>query len=538
MNKSKIFRVKRIHLNLFYLFTFAVMLLVTPLIIIQNQQPTQLKSKAAGASCNAGPNAVPGTCLDTAECTSKKGGSYPGYCPGEPANIQCCITEYTACTSKGGKCQSGATDGGACTPPSAPADSGHYQTNLCLPNPDTSFLCCVPGAAPPGNPPPGNPPPANPPPANPPPGGPDPDQACADFGGTCKDNCAPATDCFPGKCGGNAARQCYKPGNTQPPPAGSDTGCTHPQVGGECQDNATSGGTCHAKGYYGTYQSGKCGSKPSASYLCCVPDFSKPVPHTPACADQKSESACNAPPIPLQCHWTGGSCAGGPATNPPPNPLSPVSINMTVALQGVGQGAGANPNPQNQTVQASVKIQTNNGGNIKTVTSASDSLTYDSATGNYINSKFNLGTVAAGDYQMTMQIDKYLDKQMATKNGTNTFVLGSATTVEAATVEMRAGDVAPTPHGDNYVNIIDYNAVIGCMPGTAASACLNKKFADLNDDGTVDQKDLDILQSNFGQSGYSFQTAEFKCESDPTCTGGKNSLQLCSLLCTRKSQRS
>lgn len=76
------------------------------------------------------------------------------------------------------------------------------------------------------------------------------------------------------------------------------------------------------------------------------------------------------------------------------------------------------------------------------------------------------------------------------------------------------------------------------MPGSPAGACLNKKFADLNDDGAVDQKDLDLLQSNFGQSGFSFQTSEFSCEPDPTCNDGKGALQLCSLLCSKKTQRS
>lgn len=210
------------------------------------------------------------------------------------------------------------------------------------------------------------------------------------------------------------------------------------------------------------------------------------------------------------------------------------SMGMIVTLQGIGPG---------QTIQTAQRTATikvyDAAGNFSTAAFvAQDTITYDPASGNFINPNFNLGAVTAGDYQMVIQMNSYLDSQLIDKSdGDNKFTIEQGKTAQAQAVQMRAGDLAPTPNGDNHVNIIDYNAIIGCMPGAPESACINKKYADLNDDGVVDQKDLDILLSDFGQTGFEFQTTQFKCEPDPSCNSGVGALQLCSLLCSKKSLR-
>jgi len=88
--------------------------------------------------------------------------------------------------------------------------------------------------------------------------------------------------------------------------------------------------------------------------------------------------------------------------------------------------------------------------------------------------------------------------------------------------------------------------------------CLNKTAADLNHDGVVDQKDIDIILAHMGQHGDSptlttpgttgnsaGQTGSnpgsttgtpgqqtFTCVTDPACTGTSQSIQLCPLKCS------
>lgn len=209
------------------------------------------------------------------------------------------------------------------------------------------------------------------------------------------------------------------------------------------------------------------------------------------------------------------------------------SAGLSVSLQGIGPNA----NIVDQERTATIKIFDNTKSFDKATYTASDRLKYDPVSGKFVNPNFNFGLIPIGKYQMVIQIETYLDEQLSSPDG-KVFTLEEASALNVLPIEMKAGDVAPSPRGDNYVNIIDYNAVIGCMNGAPPGACLNKKYADLNNDGTVDQKDLDLLLLNFGDKGFSFQTDQFQCDPDPSCNTGKESLQLCSLLCTRKTQRS
>ncbi len=226
-------------------------------------------------------------------------------------------------------------------------------------------------------------------------------------------------------------------------------------------------------------------------------------------------------------------CCVPNSIDPPADSTTP-GVNVTVSLQGIGPNA----NIKNNNRTAVIKIYKN--GKIGSTSDyvAQGLLTYDSASGNFTNPDFDLGAIPEGEYRLILQIEKYLDEQLINKSDSkNVFLLAPGAVIEAVKVQMRPGDISPLPKGDNYVNIIDYNAIIGCLPGAPPSACLNRDFADLNDDGQVDQIDLDLLLDNFGEQGFSFQTSEFKCEPDPLCDSGKGSLQLCSLLCTKKTQR-
>ncbi len=205
------------------------------------------------------------------------------------------------------------------------------------------------------------------------------------------------------------------------------------------------------------------------------------------------------------------------------------SADIALSLEGIGQGA----NIKNPVRPADIKLVSNG----KTVHNASDFLTYDKTSGNFINHNFNLGPVAPGSYKLIVQMDGYLDKEILGPDGNNQVAVGEGQVVKTAPSQMTAGDNSPLSGGDNKIDVIDYNALIGCMQGSPASACPNRRLSDLNDDGVVDQKDLNIIKNNMGDEGFLLQQADYKCEANPACESGKKSLQMCALLCTKKSER-
>lgn len=226
-------------------------------------------------------------------------------------------------------------------------------------------------------------------------------------------------------------------------------------------------------------------------------------------------------------------CIPDTPSDPGQNTLA-YTADLAVKLQGI------NPNTKilNISRRATIKIYNNNGSYENADYAPIDTLTYDSASGNFINSNFNLGLIASGEYKMVIQIQNYLDAQLFTKTGGDIFRMRSGGKLSVAEVSMTAGDIAPGERGDNSINIIDYNALLGCMPTAPPGACLNRDRSDLNDDGIVDQKDMEILLDSYNQNGFAFKTDKIKCEQDPACESGRDTLQLCSLICTRVNKRS
>lgn len=239
----------------------------------------------------------------------------------------------------------------------------------------------------------------------------------------------------------------------------------------------------------------------------------------------------------LWWHYAKGAAPAAPAA-PGASGSAVLVPDLSVYLRTILEGVGPGASPTAPSVPATLKIFKGDGPLTSAKYSSNDSLTYVSASGRFENPNFKLGTVPSGIYQMVLQIPKYLDKQLTTTSGSKAITMTTGTNTDIAPIEMKAGDVVPAPNGDNVINMIDYNAVLGCMPDAPSGACLNKKLADINDDGKVDQADLNIIQRNFGEQGFSFQTDQFKCDPDPTCTQGNKALQLCSLVCSKKTQRS
>lgn len=235
---------------------------------------------------------------------------------------------------------------------------------------------------------------------------------------------------------------------------------------------------------------------------------------------------CPQQPDDIRC------CVPRSGSNPIVEAIDKASL--TVEFQGIGPNAS----PRNPTRRVTLKIFKNDGPFESAAYVAEDSITYDAQSGKFTSNNFSLGALPDGKYQMVIQEERYLDAQLLSKTGDKVITVVGSAVVEMSPVTMLAGDLGPGERGDNFINIIDYNALIGCLPGAPINACFNRDKADLNDDGKVDQIDFDILMKNFGEDGFAFQTNQFKCEPDPACGSKKDSLQLCSLLCSKKSQRS
>ncbi len=217
------------------------------------------------------------------------------------------------------------------------------------------------------------------------------------------------------------------------------------------------------------------------------------------------------------------------------------SADIALSLEGIGPGA----NIKNPVRSAKIKIFSSAdqlGAKTKDVKgaaihTASDILTYDKVSGNFVNHNFKLGTVTPGKYQLVVQMDTYLDRQLLGADGSKEFTLGEGKISTPVSSKLTAGDSSPLPGGDNNIDIIDYNSLLGCINGGQSATCKNKRSNDINDDGKVDQKDLDIIEKNMGDEGFLLEQDGYKCESNPACDSGKNSIQMCALLCTKKTER-
>jgi hypothetical protein len=224
-------------------------------------------------------------------------------------------------------------------------------------------------------------------------------------------------------------------------------------------------------------------------------------------------------------------------------------------FQGIGNtinenGTQENANPQHKAITAQLLVASANGTPITNQTNKSTNtanpsqgsvttlaqpetptLTYNPQSGLFENPKIIIPNIGiAGQYKLILHVDKYVNRQMQ-NSPTGLLSLAPGTTTDTGTTEMIPGDIAPAPHGDNIIDIQDYNSIAGCMTKANTAICPNPKAADLNDDGIVDEKDLALLKANFGSVGSSFSTPQFMCAQDPNCLTGSNSLQLCPLQC-------
>jgi len=180
-----------------------------------------------------------------------------------------------------------------------------------------------------------------------------------------------------------------------------------------------------------------------------------------------------------------------PTQPPTPQPTIPpgtTSLSLSITLTGIGvsqnPALGINNNPRRpaRNVQA-VLINSDN----QQVATFSATVNFDSATGRY-RGNIGLGNnFISGSYLVKVRLDNTLWKTIP---GIQNITSGQI--YNAPQAALVSGDIIQ----NNEINLLDYNALLSCY---GARACTTKVQADANDDGKVDELDLNILYAGFAR---------------------------------------
>jgi Mg-chelatase subunit ChlD len=214
----------------------------------------------------------------------------------------------------------------------------------------------------------------------------------------------------------------------------------------------------------------------------------------------------------LTCSGAGGSItkslvitvASAPSATPTLIPSETI-LNITAFLHSIGN-SGDNRNPDafdfsNKTPkhpQRSVVVEVFDANN-QPILQKQTTVLYASSSGNF-KGTVGLGTnFVTGNYLVTIKTDRYL---RALFPGIQTLTKGQTNTLPATT--LIAGDT----NGDNKLDILDYNNLLGCYTSEdqpTAKNCDDVKqlMTDLNDDGSVDRYDYNLFLRELSvQAGF------------------------------------
>jgi hypothetical protein len=169
------------------------------------------------------------------------------------------------------------------------------------------------------------------------------------------------------------------------------------------------------------------------------------------------------------------------------------TIFVTMALDGIGIGGDvtnpktntfSNKDPNHTQRKVQVLFYTLGG---QQVSAQSGSLLYDEQRGFYVG-MIDIGTsIPTGNYIIKIKTDSYLVKRLS-----GTFRMNALTQNNFPPVLLVAGDV----NGDNALNILDYNTIMGCysdtMPAQFCDAA-RELLTDISDDGSINMKDYNFF---------------------------------------------
>ena len=155
-----------------------------------------------------------------------------------------------------------------------------------------------------------------------------------------------------------------------------------------------------------------------------------------------------------------------------------ISLSISAIMPGIGSGAGGNTNPARRTREARVIIK--NAQN-QEVANSSGTLTFD---GTKFAGTVNTGQTLSGPHTIKIKLDNTLLKLAP---GIQNL---SGALSQIPQVTLISGDL----NQDNTMDILDYNIFISCF---GEKTCDKKNLSDLNDDGKVEEMDLNILLRGF-----------------------------------------
>lgn len=182
-----------------------------------------------------------------------------------------------------------------------------------------------------------------------------------------------------------------------------------------------------------------------------------------------------------------------PAPTSTPIPLG-INLTFTALLHGIGS-AGDSQNPDSAILSnktplhpsRTVVVEVFDSNNQK-IAEAPGTLVYDPSTGKFQGQADFGTTLASGNYLVRVKSSQYLRRSFP--GITN--LIGGDSPNSLSEVSLIAGDV----NGDNALNILDYNLILGCYSDLApAKSCTpeQKLATDINDDGDVNQLDYNLF---------------------------------------------
>lgn len=177
-----------------------------------------------------------------------------------------------------------------------------------------------------------------------------------------------------------------------------------------------------------------------------------------------------------------GNPPGGATGAPTGNQQETVAIVLDLKLPGVGTSAPNNTNPHRPTRLATVYLFDAKNDLAKTI---KGDASYNGTTGSYLGT-IAISNLPAGQYRVEAGFDNTLQ----------TKIPGIITTTQQNTTLPAATLISGDIEHNNVLDLRDYNAFVSCF-GTKSCAGNLKVLSDLNADGPVNEKDLNILLRSF-----------------------------------------
>lgn len=221
-----------------------------------------------------------------------------------------------------------------------------------------------------------------------------------------------------------------------------------------------------------------------------------PSPTTPANPSPSPTPLISTTPVP--------SATPVPTTEPTPTPIAlcpPIPLPTTVPgatqvsldliLEGIGTTEqGGNPRPLTCTRPVTVYVL---NGTEQEVTHVQGSVAFDTATKTF-KGVVNVGSIPTGAYIVKVKSPRYLRRRVP---GIITITQGQTTSPLVAL--LRVGDANEVGTSFNVIDIQDFNIIRSCfsITGTPPAICgTNRQSADLNDDGIINEIDINLYKIN------------------------------------------